>query len=177
MTSADNCHYKISKKAGFTIAEALFVFALISLVSVFLFAIFTKKEVSAVPDRLKSDFASISAIIDRYNKRHLTPICHAHLMSDSNEKRWSREVNKTWPTSPIGTVYFISHTGDQNNPGLNDFYYIGVALDEQDATMFDLLYDDNNLETGKFRHQLYPLEHYSYYLSYITSGSHSHCTK
>lgn len=166
---------KNSKISGFTIAEATFVISVISFVISLVYSISIKTIDTSMTAQLKSDFSYINSSLTIYNKQNIKPACHAHDMSNTNEKFWAQSIDRAWPTSPADTLYFISHTGDKDNPTANDFYYIGVVLDGKDAIIFDRIEDDGNLLTGKFRSQASPLFHYSYYLSYVTIGSHSHC--
>lgn len=170
-------HYILSKSSGFTISEALFSISVISLLLVIIFVSTHKSNLVAVPNRLNLDFAKIQSIFDKYIETNKQYPCHSHELSNTNEKIWSSEIKEKWPQSPFDTYYFISHTGDQNNPSLNDYYYIGVALDQKDALTFDQMYDDSNLKTGKFIQIDNPLIHYSYKISYLALDSHYHCQK
>lgn len=168
-------YYILSKSSGFTIAEALFVVSAISFLLVIIFASIHKNNQVTVPNKLSSDFVEIQSIIQKYSTTKNKYPCHAHDLSNKNEIIWSSEIKEAWPNSPFDTFYFISHTGDLNNPTLNDYYYIGVALDQKDALKFDQMYDDSNLKSGKFVQIDSPLTHYSYKISFIMFDSHSHC--
>ena len=164
------------KNSGFTLPELLVAVSIIALLASVTMAAITKARDRAVVARLSTDFSEIKKTMEMYITQNMTEPCHVHNMSDTNEQSWSQGFMKTWPQSPSRTKYFFTHSGDQANPTSNDYYYIGVTLDPKYAVMYDAEFDDGNLNTGLFRSQTSPLPHYSYFLSYITSGSHLHCS-
>lgn len=161
-----------SKKSGFTISELLVVISIIMLLASVVMSSITKARDKAVAARLSGDFKTLKDIEEMYVTQNATEPCHLHNKTDTNERNWSQPYVKTWPKSPSQTNYFFTHSGNQNTPTSNDYYYIGVILDPKYAELYDTQYDDGNPNGGLFRIQG---DHYSYFLSYITSGSHKHC--
>ncbi len=163
------------KKAGFTLPELLVVVSTILLLTSVAMAYMTKARDKSISSRLSMDFAEIKKVFEMYSTQNAQEPCHLHNMSNDNEKIWSVGYIKTWPTSPMRSKYFISHTGPVGAPTPNDFYYIGVVLDQKTASLFENQYDDGNPSTGLFRSQTSPSNHYSFQIQLTTLNSHTHC--
>lgn len=167
---------RTQKNRGFSIAELLVVMSIIMLLSAVVASAISIAREKAIVSKISNDISGIIKIEEMYITQNNTEPCHNHDLSDNGEKVWSVGYTKAWPISPVRTKYFLSHTGPQAAPTATDYYYIGVTLDPVYAQLFDQLYDDNNPNTGLFRVQATPPPlHYSYFLSYVATGSHKIC--
>lgn len=172
------CMRPKTKKSGFTIAELLVVMAIIMLLASVVMSSITKARDKAIAARLATDFKTIKDVEEMYVTQNAIEPCHMHNMgatTNIDEAVWSQPYIKNWPISPSQTKYFFTHSGDTASPTSSDYYYIGVVLDPKYAQLYDSQFDDGNPSGGLFRSQTSPSPHYSYFLSFVTSGSHKHC--